>query len=513
MAKKKQQRVAVPLDQLISQPRVWSRTLLANNSDVTANAVRKIINTILSRFQGFWNLQKMAEHRGDRQLYLNFISDDFVVKKKKESGYDEGDVVFKLRLSDIEDDNHYDRARAALNLLHFIDILVPDKENPEYWRTRSFADIRGKTEEDPVTKERKFVGTNFEVIIPRLVAENYLDISLHKGYIRLMSFPMFKLRSTSANDLYLFLSEKWNLGHASDTMVVSLAELRTRLGYVKSDRSDRSEMYMSWSKFCEKVLEPAKREMDSLAMVGGMPFTFTYEPLFCGHPVPKFKRPDSVRFTLSRTENGMKLIERSDYNAQSIAARDFMKNKFGLTNYQSRSFMKRVAPDMLSGLLSMMRKLHEDLTNGKINANSVPAVAYDKINEYITNQNEPLFAQAEEIRESGKERVHAKPNHEVPSGCRAANEEELEALASFKKALMEKTSTKPSMRQGFFDHVVNKLAIAYVKDDVLYLCRSNGVGVEYTSDWRQMVDCYDSYEEFINLLGKNFDINHVAFAV
>jgi len=416
MAKQKQKRATVTMDQLMTQPRSMAQAILANKDSTTALTITRIVNTILSRFQGFWNMQKAVEHRGDSQLYMNFISDDFVVKKKKESGYNEGDVVFKLHLSDVEDDNHYDRARAALNLLHFIDILVPDKENPDYWRTQSFADIRGRTEEDPVTHDRYFIGTEFEVIIPRLVAENYLDISLHKGWVRLMSYPMFKLRCAPSIDLYGFLSEKWNMGHAGDVIVVTIVELRTRLGFVKTEKDDRSTMYLAWSKFCEKVLEPAKREMDTLAATGGMPFTFTYEPLLYGQPLPPYKRPDSVRFNLARTDSGRRLIDRSDYNAQSIAAKNMMKEKFLLTDKQARGLMKRVTPDILPGMLDMMENLLSELTAGTRQANSVPATAYYEIDRYLRQHTATVFTPAEEVKPEGSQ-SSTQPTEEVPESA------------------------------------------------------------------------------------------------
>lgn len=514
MAKKKQERVAVPLDQLITQPRLWAKTIVASNETATVSSVRNIINTILSRFQGFWNMQKMAEHRGDPQLYMNFVSDDFVVKKKKESGYNPGDVVFKLHLSDLEDDNHYDRARAALNLLHRIDILVQDKEDPDYWRTQSFADIRGRTEEDPVTKERYFVGTDFEVIIPSLVAQDYLDISLHKGYIRLMSYPMFKLRSTVSNDLYVFLSEKWNMGHADDIIIVSITELRQRLGFVKTKSEDRSGMYPSWSKFCEKVLEPAKREMDTLAQSGGMSFTFTYEPLLYGQPLPPYKRPDSVRFILNRTECGKRLISKSDYNAQAIAAKTMMKEKFLLTDRQSRGFMKRVTPDMIDGLLQAMQQLLDDIQAGRRQANSIPATAYDEIDRYIRKHTPSIFTPAEEVKPEDSQ-SSTQPTEEVSEA--AALAEFRERMASpakeaalpdgwwrltglDKKGLWEvMEAVRPQVSEADFRHWVEPLATADTVDHTALIIRYIGSGYRHQEPLHS-----DAYRLMLSELRRRF---------
>ena len=146
---KKKKAVTLSLQDLITQPRQLAHLPMMNK--VTGY---RVLIAVLQRLQGLWKISKGLP-QGDRngQLYLNFITDEFEVKRKKEGVYNDGDVVFKLHLSDIADDPHYEEARTALQSLTHVQCFIPDKENPGYYRTENLMQIYGKRENG------KFVGT------------------------------------------------------------------------------------------------------------------------------------------------------------------------------------------------------------------------------------------------------------------------------------------------------------------------------------------------------------------
>ena len=94
MARKKKKGITVGLNELITQPRKMA-SLPALNSRVG----QRTLLAILQRLQGLFNLAKAREK--DPQLYFNFDTDDFEVKRKSSGGYNEGDILFNLSLSDI----------------------------------------------------------------------------------------------------------------------------------------------------------------------------------------------------------------------------------------------------------------------------------------------------------------------------------------------------------------------------------------------------------------------------
>ena len=175
---RKKKAVTLSLQDLMTQPSQLAHLPMMNK--VTGY---RVLIAVLQRLQGLWKIAKMQKQMpvADKtgQLYLNFVTDEFEVKRQNESAYNEGDVVFKLNLSDIADDPHYEEARTALQSITHVQCFVPDKEAPGYFVTENLMQIRGRRENG------KFVGTKFEVIVPRKTAENILDIHLLRVAVQL----------------------------------------------------------------------------------------------------------------------------------------------------------------------------------------------------------------------------------------------------------------------------------------------------------------------------------------
>ena len=390
MARKKKKAVTLSLQDLITQPRQLAHLPMMNK--VTGY---RVLIAVLQRLQGLWKISKGLP-RSDRngQLYLNFITDEFEVKRKKEGVYNEGDVVFRLRLSDIADDPHYEEARTALQSLTHIQCFIPDKENPGYYRTENLMQIYGKRENG------RFVGTDFEVIVPRLTAENTLDINLFSNYTRFVGYTAGKLRSSFSYPLYVYLSEEWR--HHGERFVIPMRDLRTRLGFVKdSDDPDRESRYSSWSQFCDKVLNQAQKELDKLAEGGGADFTFKYQGLLHGTPLPPYKRPDAVAFTILPTEAGRTIQEENDYAPNRELSQKMMVDFFHLHINQARALLRRVTPVIMPGFIQQLQAWHDEFMAGRhADVNNIAAWAYTAIDEYIRQEENRQFTPAEEIKDT-----------------------------------------------------------------------------------------------------------------
>ena len=390
MAKKKKD-VALSLQDLITQPRQLAHLPMMNK--ITGY---RVLIAVLQRMQGLWRIAKMSEETGNAQggqLYMNFVTNDFEVKRENTSQYGEGDVVFQLRLSDIESDNHYDEARQALASLLHVKCIIPDENNPGYYATESLMNIRGRRDNG------KFVGTEFEVIIPRRTAENILDINLMGGFTRFLSYTAMRLRSSFSYPLYIYLSEEWR--HHGEQFVISIDKLRFRLGFINTaDDPEREQRYIHWSQFCNKVLDQAKKELKDLAASGSADFTFEYEGLLHGLPLPSHKRPDAVRFTIYPTETGKKLTEANAYTPLEIQAKRLMRDFFNLTEGQCRKLLRRANPSNINALLEQLQTWTAEIQAGKRHdIKSLPKWAYVSIDNFLPQETPTKKTAKEEVIE------------------------------------------------------------------------------------------------------------------
>ena len=419
MPRKRKKGVTVQVNELITQPRKMA-SLPALNSRVG----QRTMLAVLQRLQGLFKLAKEKENMRvkDRQLYFNFEGGDFEVKRKSTAGYNEGDVVFNLSLSDIAEPNHYPEVREALKELLNVHVLVPIPEEPGKYRTESLMQAKLTLDDDG-----RVVGTDFGVIIPRLAAETILDINLLNGYSRFLMFTASQFRSEYGHTLYVRLSEEWRR-HNTNVFDIGYEDLRQNMGFVieqqevkdkegrkKTITVDHTKKHASWSLFCRYILDQTQQEL--LAMSQRTPpvtdFTFEYQGYLGGQPVKsekypegiRYKRPDTVRFTIIPTSVGKQISSNDVFASQSIKARRMMADSFGLSDKQVRKFMRSVTPDNVDGLLQMMQQLQSDLDTGRKRAVKPVAVAYDEIDRFL---NPPVMEEVtavEEVHVPAEEKV------------------------------------------------------------------------------------------------------------
>ena len=435
MAKKKKVTVQLGLNDLITQPRKMSR-LPALDSRI---GIRTML-AILQRLQGLFNLAKSQER--DPQLYMKFPTDEFEVKQKTTSAFNEGDVLFRLNLSDIAEPNHYPEVRAALSDLLKIKVLVPVPDEPGEYRTESLMDIKGRVDAD-----MKFVGTSFEVIIPRITAENILDINLLGGYSRFLLFTASQFRSEYAYTLYIRLSDEWR--RHGDIFEIDYEDLRRNMGFVKEQKTildkngretkviiDHTTKHASWSLFCKYILNQAQQELRSMAdrEPPVTDFTFEYEGRLNGGPLPAYKRPDVVRFTIIPTSVGKQLAIDSNFAAQSIQARRMMTAVFNLTEGQARTLMRRVTPDKVDELLRKMQTWKEDIEAGRRKTYNRAAWAWTCIDDFLRTPSEPSFTPAEEVTATSATHDGATAASSTTNGSPSISEVPSSLLAALRAA-------------------------------------------------------------------------------
>lgn len=386
MVRKKKKTVTLGLQDLITQPRKLAHLPMMNK--VTGY---RVLIAVLQRLQGLWRIAKMPQNSKKGQLYMNFITDEFEVIRKNSKTLSEGDVVFTLRMSDIADDTHYEEARTALSSLSHVQCFIPNPEKPGYYVTENLLQIEGRIENG------RFVGTDFKVIIPRKIAENILDINLFGNYTRFVGYTAWRLRSSFSYPLYIYLSEEWR--HRGEQFTIPMRDLRTRLGFVKDDLDpDRENRYLSWSQFCDKVLNQTQRELDKLATDGGADFSFTYQGLLHGKALPPYKRPDAVAFTIAPTEAGRTIKKENDYAPNREICKKLMVDFFKLHINQARAILRRVTPVIMPGFLLQLQKWHDEFIAYKhTDVENLPGWSYRAIDEYIREEEKKCFASVEEI--------------------------------------------------------------------------------------------------------------------
>jgi hypothetical protein len=116
-------------------------------------------------------------------------------------------------------------------------------------------------------------------------------------------------------------------------------------------------------------------------------FTFEYEGRLKGEPLPKYKRPDAVRFTIIPTSVGKQLSADNAFASQSIRARRMMTKLFQLTEGQARTLMRRVTPDNVEHLLQQMEDWRFRLDAGQLHWNNIPATAWTSIDNLLSARN------------------------------------------------------------------------------------------------------------------------------
>ncbi len=463
MSRKKEKGVKINFQDLITQPRQLARLPMMNKM-----AGYRVLIAVLQRLQGLWRIAKMPHDDKKGQLYMNFITDEFEVKRKKSSSYNEGDVVFKLRLSDIALDSHYDEARLALTSMTHIKCFIPDPDSPGYYRTGNLMEIRGKM------VDGKFVGTDFEVIVPRLTAENILDINLFSNYTRFVGYTAGRLRSSFSYPLYIYLSEEWR--HHGEQFVIPIKDLRSRLGFVKdSEDPERETRYSTWSTFCQKVLDQAKRELDDLAKVGGADFTFEYHGMLYGQPLPPYKRPDAVAFTILPTKAGEEIQQVNEYAPNKEAAKKLMTGFYKLTAGQTYNLLRRVTPDFMPAYLAQLIKWQEEIESGsRIGINNRPGWAYKSIDELIRAE-EKKHIPAPQISQSnpGSQTAAAVPSEPmVNDQSSMVNEKLLSALRAARSGHMDE-------EPKFFEETLAKLRVSQADKKVIL----EGSNLSAAVDW------------------------------
>ena len=397
MVRKKKKGITVQVNELITQPRK-----MASLPALDSRIGQRTMLAVLQRLQGLFNLAKEQENMRvkDSQLYFNFESEDFEVKRKSTAGYNEGDVLFNLSLSDIAEPNHYPEVREALGSLLNVHVLVPVPEEPGHFRTESLMQIKGEFD-----KDGKFTGTDFGVIIPRLAAESILDINLLGGYSRFLLFTASQFRSEYAYSLYIRLSEEWRR-RRTDVFDIDYEDLRQNMGFVleqqeitgkdgkkKTVINDRTKKHASWSLFCRYILDQTQQELQ--AMSKRTPpvtdFVFEYQGYLNGLPLKSkrfpdgigYKRPDTIRFTIIPTSVGKQLSSDNVFASQSIQVRRMMTDVFRLTEGQARTLMRSVTPDNVDGLQQQMEKWQSDIKEGRRKTGNLAAWAWTCMSNYL----------------------------------------------------------------------------------------------------------------------------------
>ena len=461
MARKKEKGVTINFQDLITQPRQLARLPMMNKM-----AGYRVLIAVLQRLQGLWKIAKMPQEDKKGQLYMNYITDEFEVKRKNSGGYNEGDVVFKLRLSDIALDSHYDEARMALTSLTHIKCFIPGPDNPGYYRTGNLMEIRGRRENN------QFVGTEFEVIVPRLTAENILDINLFSNYTRFVGYTAGRLRSSFSYPLYIYLSEEWR--HHGTQFVISIRDLRFRLGFVRdSEDPERETRYSTWSTFCQKVLDQAKRELDDLAKVGGADFTFVYQGMLYGKPLQPYKRPDAVAFTILPTKAGEEIQQANEYAPNREAAKKLMTGFYKLTAGQTYNLLRRVTPDFMPTFLAQLIKWQEEIESGsRTGINNRPGWAYKSIDELIRAEEKKHIPPMDDKQQTTDDRQQTTSEPMPDYELSIANGQ---FIAALRAARTGHTEEDPK----FFDETLAKLRVSQTDKAVILEGSNLAAAVEW----------------------------------
>lgn len=140
---------------------------------------------------------------------------------------------------------------------------------------------------------------NIKVEMKTEVAE--LLFSLRTGYVTHLADIVPKCKNSKTPRLYIYLSSLNENRLYKGEGQIDYNELKEFFGILTYTSSKRTEIkedrYKMYSYFRRDVLEPIKKELDSLKEKGEVEFSFTYEPIYLNGR--KRGNPDKIKFTLN----------------------------------------------------------------------------------------------------------------------------------------------------------------------------------------------------------------------
>jgi hypothetical protein len=322
----------------------------------------QIMLAVVSNLQD--QINDYINNRGkSHQLTLPFTGDESEVK--------EGEVLFKIRLADLEirKDKYRELDDACAKLLKMsvtYNKIEPDgKEYTVMANLFSRIEIPKNSRKSDDTEYKYQNKERREGTIKIFMLKNNVNdvFDMRKGYVEHVKkfIPLCRKRRTPR--LYIYLSRWKEVGHK----LVDYNELKEYLGVLTLDAKRQTvtaDQYPMYYNFSSKVLDPVKEEMDALSTMNVIDFTFTYEPKYSNGK--KRGNPDGILFNIILSELGQQKKSKLSLDKTSAASQQLLKEEYGLTDNDVYSLYADLSPEMIPSVNAEVYNLRERLQTIKM---------------------------------------------------------------------------------------------------------------------------------------------------
>ncbi len=238
------------------------------------------------------------------------------------------------------DPNHYPQLRQSLKMLAAIPVEIPYKtaDRRSYLKVTNLCDVYYP--EDPGLYEKYAV-----LKIDRTVAERLVSLDL--GYHRLGKQIVFACKNRYTQRIYMFI-ESW------------LDKGGTRIKTIEFRKMLRLESnYKKFTDFTRRVLEPAKKELETMATNGFCDCYFDYEKKY--NQGQRGGEPDELVFHIFRPKGKLDEQLRDVSAKQREVFSNMLVRYFAFDAAEAKKMGDRITPDNYQSAMNKLQDLHTRL--------------------------------------------------------------------------------------------------------------------------------------------------------
>lgn len=375
----------------IKNPVIYSQ-IRGDFSLVQTSIMLSILSTLQSEFQEYLNRKK----RGGTQLSL--FDEDFFV---------DGQHEFIIKLADLDIPAYAykgleDACDELLKMSMSYDKVEEDGQSYTVMaNVFSKIEIPQKDGTDYKFKSGKRRTGIMKVYMLNTIVDDVFD--LRSGYVehvrRIVSYCVHRRTPR----LYIYLSRWKNVGHK----LVDFMELKEFLGVLQYDKKRTKPIvnkFEPYWMFALKVLDPIKQEMDELAALGKIDFTFDYKPIY--NTPGRNPNPDQILFTIKFSDMG-KLHRTKNVEIKDEGyVKSLLKKEYNLRESEIKDLYDDLTDELMPGFNKKVLELKSLVA--KYNPASVRAYVIVSLRTFIDDN----MPRVEEIKEEEPKEVvkTKKPN-------------------------------------------------------------------------------------------------------
>jgi hypothetical protein len=304
--------------------------------------------------------------------YINYKSGTYQLELPFVGDAREGEVEFLIKLSDlgIRKDMYRDLEDACEKLLKMIvSYTKVESSGREYMvMANIFSRIeipKDQVKSDDTEMQFKNKERRSGLLKVYMLKNNFMEVfDMRKGYVEHIKKIVPLCRKKRTPRLYIYLSRWKDVGHK----LVDYNELKEYLGVLSLDAKRtkiQEDQYPLYSLFASKVLDVVKAEMDALATMNEIDFTFSYVPKY--NDGRKRGNPDGILFNITLSDIGMQKKRKAALDKTSNTSQKLLKEEYKLTDADVFSLYSGLTPEQVPLVNAEVFNLRDRLQTIKMN--------------------------------------------------------------------------------------------------------------------------------------------------